>query len=242
MTATIMSSAPLHIDLGVNFRDRILVRVTGASGEREHLLTSGDGAESVGSSGRIDLIPQHAYTRAINLAPDFAFTTPGKCFVTIALPSGPAGSAYSTSNTVDVIVLERDKVALARLCKRLVKEIQATEDVGTKLELIAQFAQIHDPVAVPFIKQLLAKRPPFSSELYDSLVAIDDEDSIEVLHRAFLSTDVDDAYVARSRLMMLNKIGRSQQIRDRAASSVRSLPPLAHPPSFLPPDPISPHH
>lgn len=188
------SPTALRIDLGPGRVEAFRVTVETSIGIGEFRRTS-PGFADIGS---IEIAADAKHHERLLLQNWYRFEVPGRYRVTIgALLEGVRLDAAP----FHIDILSRDPDRLRATCLALMTQALSGGGTQSAIDAAHALAQVADPVAVPFLEQLLTGFSIMRYQAIEGLGRIDDEGARALLQRLSEDADLEIAALARQALL-----------------------------------------
>jgi hypothetical protein len=143
-------------------------------------------------SGKVEVAPGADYQQMLSMNQLFGFNTPGTYLLTSQLTTSIEVAGYASlspqSQTIRLVIKPRDTARLEKVCADLARQVATAKGVEEEREPALELSYVDDPIAVPYLAQVLS-RHMFNYHLaIPGLERIGNEAAVEVL----LSTLGDD--------------------------------------------------
>jgi hypothetical protein len=158
-------------------------------------------------SGKATIEPGAEYQQLILMNEWFRFGMVGTYFLTgqlttrIEIPGG--GSLPPLSRTTRLEVKPRDPVRLENVCAALARQVKDTLSVEDWRFPVQMLSSIVDPIAVPYLGEVLATNKGTENVVIPALERIGNDDAVAVLLSALGDKSGDIAVLARQSLTRL---------------------------------------
>lgn len=154
------SAKPVEVDLGHNAKSNLAFVVSTAAGARLALPHASE--EGLGVSGEITVEPGRSHTERYLLNEWYTFPDAGIYSIEASLSGAPRPGrrAITTSapQILTVIVAPRDETRLEAVAKQLAGTAIQEKNTEKRMAAANALSLIDDPVAVPYLIQLLRSR------------------------------------------------------------------------------------
>jgi len=178
------SGETIVIDLGHNHQSSLSFTIGTPDGRVVEV--PGLSSSGIGSIGRVEVGPAGKYTRKYLLNQWYEFPAPGEYSIEAHL-NAPIVSASgqpvkpTLTGTMKLTVTAKDPQTLTRICEQLLSNISHTTDTQEGADAARALSYVHDPIAVPYIKEALKQRRYSWQHLIPGLARIGNQDAIEIL-------------------------------------------------------------
>ncbi len=198
------SSADLYVDLGRDSKEKFHITVTDPQG-KSTVLRNDAIREGISFFGRVRLEPEGVHTQTMVLNEWFQFQETGRYHVavrlTVPLKVGDRILSVDTFS-VGIDLTPRDPEKLAATCRSLVTRVQQARSVAPAMEAAHALSFVDDPVAVPFLEEILTDWRVVGHAIA-GLRRIRSPEAIAVLIRALKITEHETALRARVALGLI---------------------------------------
>lgn len=154
------SAKPVEVDLGHNAKSNLAFVVSTAAGMR--LVLPHASEEGLGVSGEITIEPGRSHTERYLLNEWYAFPDAGIYTIEASLSGSPRPGRRSITTSapqsLTVIVAPRDETRLEAVVKQLGASAIHEKNTEKRMAAANALSLIDDPVAVPYLIQLLRSR------------------------------------------------------------------------------------
>lgn len=184
------SSEPVQLDLGIDLKSNFEFEVTRGGGEYlrlPRLLRAG-----FRRSGKIFVEPGQKYRQVLLFSEWYQFGEPGSYTIharitePIRRRGGPPLSTHD-SGEITLEISPRDEKRLRAVCERLVKAAVNWEYDDNATAAAHALSYVEDPVAIPYLAELLATRQEIASHAIAGLKRIRTPEAVKAL-KAHLGT------------------------------------------------------
>jgi hypothetical protein len=221
------SQLPVTVDLGWNRRSRLLLKVAKQSGEVVTVPQLDEGGAAF--SGRVTLDPGQEYSHRTLLNRWFDFAEPGHYKVHIEVAGGRVSETADetplppSQADIEVTVLPRDPTQLQESCAALLREaLESSAGSSERSDAaVTALTYIVDPVAVPYLEQLLRSGKKLGPFAIQGLGRIANDQAVGLLIAALNDPDDDTRMSARSQLVRMAEATADPELRGRIRLALR---------------------
>jgi len=208
MTVENASSKPTAVDLGWNRVGAFMFQVLEPGGTRRQFKPTIE--EGIAKNSIVRVQPNDSFEQWVVLDEWFEFRRAGNYSVSISIDTTTArrlGASLSVPGEGPQVVRvePRNDVRLRRRCQELLSLIVPRSP--RFLEALKVLTHVSDPVAVPYLRQVLAADPAFGSQIVAGLERIKNPEAIAVLEKLSTGSDAEVRAAAKAALV---RIGRRQ--------------------------------
>ena len=216
-------SEPIEFDLGLNKKIRFEFSIIDPDGKKIRIPRLKQ--EGHGLSGKLSLASMGIYTQRLLLNEWYQFLSPGTYTVKASLDvtfrraSGlPVGSNLSGSMSQHILL--RDEEQLRRVCVDLTSEALGAPSLQRRRDAAFALDYVLDPVAVPFLGQVLADGRVVQAYGAVGLSRIGNEEAIGILISNLNVKDPELLSVIVLELRQVEGRTRDQGLRDRIKTAL----------------------
>lgn len=203
------SGHSVKVDLGANKVGAFRFAVTNPDGDRAELKPFSRRSEGIVFTGAVELQPGHSYAHRILLNRWFDFSSLGDYLVEAQLDNRrETGHEQSTdlSGTfrASIKVVARDPERLRARCEILAQEVINSTSVDEAVDGALALSYVRDPVAVPFLQQILEARKAVEQYAITGLQGVGNIEAVSALLAATKITRDGDETGELARMALLN--------------------------------------
>ena len=203
MTINNDSSEDLTVDLGDDRVGNIMATVVAPDGTLRNRPQAS--LEGIKFAGTVKVAPRATYVTSIVLSDWFTFNQIGTYRVALGIRLGEAQSKSLVSESFEIVVSPRDEVVLRSRCAALVKQgLDESNSAEKSITAARELADIQDPVAVPFLVEML-EHSRYSQMAILSLARLNSMESADALIKAAKSQNKEISSLAHSALVGLSR-------------------------------------
>jgi hypothetical protein len=175
----------IKFDLGHNRKSNFEITITGPDQSVSRSLRLRE--EGIGRIGKISLGPSEKYAQKLLVNEWFQFINPGEYRIEIGLEttvltdSGKAVNPVNEGNLQYLKIGNRNAAELKKICQDLTKMITISSDIEEATNAAIALSYIQDPIAVPYLENIVRKKTTAWQYAIPGLGRIADESAIEVL-------------------------------------------------------------
>jgi hypothetical protein len=216
------------IDLGTDFYGNFHAKLARPDGRMEIVPKPHEVLWQVGFPGAIALAAHGKVEKVLLLNRWFRFDMAGRYFLELELPEAPdslAGSAPQVASRGEIVidVGVRDPERLMDVCAKLEKEVMTSAPSPPGEVSPAEIlAYIEDPITVPYLVELLGKKPHLDPLLAEGLGRIGDGPAVEALISSYLNSAFEYAKpTVRAVLAGVEDRTSDSQIKERIRAALK---------------------
>ena len=135
--------------------------------------------------GAISVAPKASYAKELLVSQRYQFRQPGayklKVWLSGSIHTSSGKPVESPSGNLKLTVAPRDPKRLREICQALAKAAAGYSDYGPLREAAVALSFVEDPVAVPYLGQVLADHNLVSGIAVEGLVRIASPEALQVL-------------------------------------------------------------
>ncbi|MGH9453040.1 MAG: hypothetical protein ACRD2O_03615 [Terriglobia bacterium] len=178
------STQDTTINLGKNFTTGFRFTITKPEGAE--IQAPVVGAHGMGAVGRVVVGAGKSYNRLLLINEWYRFVRPGKYQIQVKLLETPLMEPETVTNIwrstrMKLTVLHRDPKRLNAVCQRLLRRALAASDLEAASQAALALSYVEDPVALPYLGQLLGANSDLSPTAIRGLVRISTPEAARVL-------------------------------------------------------------
>jgi hypothetical protein len=190
---------PITFDLG--FRQKGHFRITVTPPGRPPLQLAPLDESGFGVGGNVSVAATQGYSQRLLLNEWYDFRQEGKYQIDVALPvpiRANGGTVTSSSReTFELTIEPPDPTRLGRTCRALLASATSSPSYEEQADAALALSYVVDPVAVPFLRELLTALPRLDAIVFEGLRRIGSPDAQAVLDEASRSSDPNRAALAK---------------------------------------------
>jgi|GEM_PF-1241846 len=213
------SQQPVSLDLGQDRKEAFSITVKGPDGRRVQLPPLR--REGISLVGTIPLAAQQTYTQRLLLNEWYEFAAPGPYEVVIRLDNpvrGPGGVTVHepTESRIELKIGPRDADRLRQRAEALAARASNKASYEEAAEAALTLGHINDPVAVPYLEQVLAANTMVRPIVFRGLERVATGEAVRVLASALDDPDSEVSQLARSALSTIERTGKDPRAKESA--------------------------
>jgi hypothetical protein len=135
-------------------------------------------------------------------------------------PSSDAKPLQAKSNSVAIVLAERDKIRLEAICRRLRDRALTENDIDAKSLAALALSSVIDPVAVPYLQQLLLQGRIGKQHAAQGLWKIGNAAAVTALISGLKGSQADTADLSRDALLRVQDSSASREAKAMASSAL----------------------
>lgn len=221
-----ISASDVNIDLGIDKTQFFEFSVKTPSGQ---IFLGGPSLkEGLHTLGTITIASGDTYKQELLLNQWLEFKSPGRYVLEAKLnPKGSAEQGNTPSSQSGVLHLQiepRDATRLTKVCAKLTAEVESSRSVEEALPPTLALSYVQDPIAVPYLAQLLSDHALTYHLAIAGLERIGDESAIEALLARLTDTYADISDRARGALERMEDRISNPNLRETVKRELASKP------------------